>query len=119
MYIKVGNLVWDKPENFIGRLVSIDGENVVLRAFDGEEHQSVVSKLKQVVHYDRSASFHIQKGERASVVAIDHPNPSIFAREFVSTSVVESSNTFTGFFETKNTLYVADVVFGDKSPYLP
>jgi hypothetical protein len=130
MEFKVGQLVLAQnaaplPEldgamvDFIGRLESIDGDDVVVRAYDGEAWPSKLSALKQVVHYDVTKSFYVAKGNNANVFAIDHPDPSIFPNEWVTTSVVKEVDPYTGFFETRNTLYMASYVAGVKSPYLP
>jgi hypothetical protein len=109
--------------SFIGRIVVIEGENVQLRAHDGETVEVPLSSLKQAVHYDQSTGAVIVEGSRAVVVAIDHPSPEIPPNSLVTTSTVLRHNTATDFFETRNTLYMADVVthwlFGEsKSPFL-
>lgn len=118
----------DHPgHNYIGRLVALSDTEAVLRAFDGQEVTVPANSLKQVVHYDADKGVFIEVGQRASVVNIDHPETGmIYPGEVISTSPVLSKYSRTGFFETRNTVYLPNVVrnpmFGDagemRSPYL-
>lgn len=92
---------------FIGRIESITGDDVVLVAHDGEKQTVPVGSLKQAVHYDRDKPFSGTVGGAASVFAIDHP---IGPDQFVTTSAIEVISGEIGFFETKNTLYMANKI---------
>lgn len=109
-------------ENYIGRIDSMseDGTKVTLKAYDAETVEVLASTLKQAVHYDVDQSKYILVGDSASVVALDHPRLGVGV---VYTTSVLKHNKFSGFFETRNTVYMANKVdfgaFGiQTSPYL-
>lgn len=114
----------DPKHGFIGKIMAIEGEMVLLRAYDGDQEEVLLENLKQAVHYDIDKPHAIGKGMEATVFAIDHPASHIGPNRVVYTSEVLTYNKMTGFFETRNTCYMANRVehplFGTKlSPFLP
>ena len=113
-----------EPMDFVGRITSMQDGKVVLRAYDGDEVVVDEATLKQAVHYKRSENNYIEVGQRAAVFAIDHPVPYIGPNQPVTTSEVLSYDAeLSGFFETKNTVYMVDEIdFGVlgtiRSPWL-
>lgn len=100
-----------EPVDFVGRIVSMEDGKVVLRAYDGDEITADQATLKQAVHYDRNKSFFIEVGREAMVFAIDHPAPYIGPNQPVTTSeVLDFDPDLTGFFETRNTVYMANEI---------
>lgn len=96
----------DERHNVIGRITRLDGEDVTL-AVGEKQFNLTVSNLKQAVHYDRSVSAWIGEGRRADVTGLDHPE---LGQGWINTSIVLRYFPETGFFETRNTLYMADYV---------
>lgn len=100
----------DPRHNVIGRVTHIDGENVTLAKFGGEQIAVTVANLKQAVHYDKSQSSFIREGSRGEVYGLDHPDPLVGPNQWITTSVVLRLVKETGFFETRNTVYMANYV---------
>lgn len=68
---------------------------------------------KQVVHYAPSARDLIVVGLRADVLPVDHPDTLCVPRGYRAiTSTVQSYDSETGVFETKNSIY-KPVIFND------
>jgi len=111
-----------KPEDvvsLIGRITAIDGEAVTIKAANGEVGTFNASTLVDVVHFDVTKRMNGNVGDSGSVFAIDHP--LLPPNEYVTTSEIKYILA-DGKFETRNTLYVPNLVdiFGVvlPSPYL-
>ncbi len=109
----------DERHNALGRITKIEGEDVTLEIFGGERIEVKADNLKQLVHYDKSRPASFQEGSRGNVYGLDHPD---WGSEWLLTSTVLRAFSETGFFETRNTVYVASYVdvrgFGDPDDFV-